>query len=393
VAARAVALVHRLPWPPHSGVDLRNWQNVRALADEGGVAVLGLGRETAAPAHPGIEAWRASADRSLEAPPESLPAEMLRLLRDPAGHPSDRWFSEVVVAELRALVAEVEPDVVVLAHVFLHRYIPAVRELGCRVVLDAHNLEGPLQEELAGGRGDPLSTTFAKRASAIEAAAFESVDQVWVCSRADARRAAEVYPSAAPVAVVPNTIDVPRYERDGPPANEAAVVYPGAFAYPPNQLAAARLVDEIFPALAQSRPDAKLSLVGSEPTPAMQAAADRDPRIEVTGAVPDVLPFLHKASAMAIPLREGGGTRFKALEAFAAELPVVSTAKGVEGLDVVAGEHYLRAETTAEFVESLTALLEDEHLCATLVAGALERVRERYSYQAARRCVVATLGV
>jgi glycosyltransferase involved in cell wall biosynthesis len=393
VAVRAVALVHRLPWPPQSGVDLRNWQNVKALADAGGVAVLGLGRETATPEHPGIEVWRATSDRSLDAPPESLPAEMLRLLRDPAGHPSDRWFSEVTAAELRELVAEARPDVVVLAHVFLHRYIAAVRELGCRVVLDAHNLEAPLQQELAGTRDDPLSATFAKRASLVEEAAFGSVDQVWVCSEADARRAGELYPSSAPVAVVPNTIDVDRYEHDGGHEREPAVVYPGAFAYPPNQLAAARLTDEIFPALRQARPDAKLWLVGSEPTPAMREAASRDHMIEVTGAVPDTVPFLHRASAMAIPLREGGGTRFKALEAFAAELPVVSTAKGVEGLDVTAGEHYLRAESTAECVEALTALLEDEQLCATLTARALERVRERYSYDAARRCVVAALGV
>jgi glycosyltransferase involved in cell wall biosynthesis len=317
---------------------------------------------------------------------------MLKWLKDPMGHPSDHWYSPVAEAELCEMVARVEPDVVVIEHLWLHRYIPRLKELGCRVVLDAHNLEGPLHEEVASGRNDPFSAMFAKRAAAIEAAALETVDQVWACSEDDARRIGELYPSAAPVIVVPNTIDVDRYARTGEPGPPTALLYPAVFEYLPNGLAAARLVDEIFPALANVRPDVRLALVGMGPTAHMEEAAARDPRIEVTGRVPDTLPYLHGAGVMPVPLHEGGGTRFKALEAFAAELPVVSTAKGVEGLGAVPGEHYLRAETTDEFVAALLGLFDDETEREALTSRALAFVQERYSLAAARESVTRALA-
>jgi polysaccharide biosynthesis protein PslH len=132
--------------------------------------------------------------------------------------------------------------------------------------------------------------------------------------------------------------------------------------------------------------------MGSSPTAPMEEAAARDPRIEVTGKVPDTLPYLHAAGAMPVPLHEGGGTRFKALEAFAAELPVVSTAKGVEGLGVVPGEHYLGAETTDEFVDALLGLFDDERKREELTSRGLAFVRERYSLAAARESVAGALA-
>ena len=128
----------------------------------------------------------------------------------------------------------------------------------------------------------------------------------------------------------------------------------------------------------------------------MLAAAARDPRIEVTGQVVDTLPYMRAATVLPIPLQEGGGTRFKALEAFASGLPVVSTAKGVEGLDVTAGEHYLQAETTTEFVDAIATLLEDEALRRRLADRALTVVRDSYSYPVAERRIheaLAGLGV
>src|SRR5207244_8232534 len=123
---------------------------------------------------------------------------MLKWLGDPSAHPSDRWHPAVAAAELKELVDEMEPDVVLVGQLWLHHFIPGLRELGCRVVLDAQNLEGPLHAELAAPRRDRLSVTFAERAFAIEGRAFESVDQVWACSEHDAARARDLYPAAAP---------------------------------------------------------------------------------------------------------------------------------------------------------------------------------------------------
>jgi polysaccharide biosynthesis protein PslH len=368
---------------------MRNWQNVRALACAGPVAVIAAGRPTGRPTDPRIVAWEAPADLAPGQAP-AAPADLLAWLRH-GGHPSDSWFSPTVAAALAQLVERVGARVVVVGHLWLHTYIPALRELGCRVVLDAHNLEGPLHAELARGRPDLVRTRFAAAAFEIEEATFASVDQIWVCSRDDARHVRERYPSSAPAVVVPNTVDAGRYEIAALPGGAPLLVFPGAFAYPPNVDAVRWLLDEIFPAVADARPDARLLLVGSGETAEMEAAAGRDPRIRVTGAVDDTAPFLSEATVVPVPLRAGGGTRFKVLEALASGVPVVSTAKGVEGLELVAGDEYVRAETTDEFVRAVLATADEAALRTRLASRGLAAVRERFSFASARDAVQEAL--
>ena len=385
-----LVLVHRLPHPPAGGADLRNWQTVRALASLGPVAVLGLGRQTERPALAGIVEWSAA---SADGPGDltaTSPAELLAWLRS-EGHPSERWFSQDVADDLSVLVRRFEPRLVVIAHLWLHTYLAPLRELGCRIVLDAHNLEGPLHAELAGDHPDLLRVRFAEAAFEIEAEAFTLVDQIWACSAADAEHAREIYPAAAPIAVVPNTVDAVLPAR-AEPAGDLVLVYPAAFGYPPNRAAVHWLLDEIFPALLDARPDARLVLVGGGPTDDMLAAAARDPRIEVTGAVPDTGAFFGSATVVPVPLREGGGTRFKVLEALAAGVPVVSTAKGVEGLELSPGEDYLPAETTTEFVEALSGLAGDPSAQRRLAERGRTVVAERFSFEVAREAVRGALA-
>jgi glycosyltransferase involved in cell wall biosynthesis len=389
--AGTLVLVHRLPHPPAGGADLRNWQTVRALASLGPVAVFGLGRPTERPALAGIVEWSAASADELGGLTAASPAQLFAWLRG-GGHPSERWFSQEVADELSVFVRRFEPPLVVVGHLWLHTYLDPLRELGCRLVLDAHNLEGPLHAELTRDQPDLLRVRLTETAFEIEARAFASVDQVWACSAADARQAREIYPAAAPIAVVPNTVDTDRLARAEPPAGGPVLVYPGAFGYPPNRTAARWLLDEIFPALLSARPDARLVLVGGLPSEDMLAAAARDPRIEVTGAVPDTAPFFDSATVVPVPLREGGGTRFKVLEALAAGVPVVSTAKGVEGLELSPGEDYLPAETTDEFVEAISGLAGDGSMRRAFAERGRTTVERRFSFEVAREAVRGALA-
>jgi glycosyltransferase involved in cell wall biosynthesis len=117
------------------------------------------------------------------------------------------------------------------------------------------------------------------------------------------------------------------------------------------------------------------------PTLQMREAAKRDPRIVVTGPVPDIRPYLAAASIMVVPLFQGSGTRFKILEAFAAQVPVVSTAQGAEGLHTTEGTHLLIAESAEEFVASIQRLWVDESLAKMLTANGLELVKQHYCWK------------
>jgi polysaccharide biosynthesis protein PslH len=378
----AIVLVHRLPL--RGGTDMRNMQAIRALEPHG-LAVFGLkgGRRPPPPDLDGVawEAW----DGELRT--ASLTGDWLR---DPEAHPTDAWFDEQALAAVCALADRTGARLAVVEGLPLRRYIEPLRRRGLRVVLDAHNLEGPLARDLVAGRRDPLSSMIAARWELIEARAFAAADQVWVCSESDAARARELYPGTAPLVVVPNTVPVPSPE-DGSERDPATLVYPAMYGYPPNVRAAELLLGEILPALAERLPDVRLQLVGESPTPAMEAAAARDPRVEVTGPVPDVAPYLAKATVLPVPLLQGGGTRIKILEALAARLPVVSTTKGAEGLDLTPGEHFLLADTTDEMVAALARVCLDGALRERLASAGEEVVRERYTQATADAAVAHAL--
>jgi glycosyltransferase involved in cell wall biosynthesis len=209
-----------------------------------------------------------------------------------------------------------------------------------------------------------------------------------------------LYGTSLPVRIVPNGVDVTSYDvartsRCHRPETSnrtgKALIFPAVFSWEPNIVAASFLINNFFPRLAAVFPDCRLLLAGARPTPEMIAAAEGEPRIVITGSVPDMRPYLAAASAMIVPLFQGGGTRFKILEAFAANLPVISTAKGAEGLAVRDGTHLLIAETADEFVQALQRLWNDERLAQELAVNGLELVQQSYSFDATSRRIAAAV--
>ena len=116
--------------------------------------------------------------------------------------------------------------------------------------------------------------------------------------------------------------------------------------YPPNVDAVVWFCDEISPNLRRKVPDLRFNIVGSRPHPKVLALGQRE-GVHVTGEVADVRPYLAECSAVVVPLRSGGGTRLKILQAMAMERPVISTSLGAEGLEVTPGVNILIADDPA----------------------------------------------
>jgi glycosyltransferase involved in cell wall biosynthesis len=149
--------------------------------------------------------------------------------------------------------------------------------------------------------------------------------------------------------------------------------------YHPNIEAVLSFAARIWPAIHERHPDWHLSLVGANPPPEVRDLS-RIRGVEVTGTVPDVRPYYHDALAAIVPLRSGGGTRLKILEAMAAGVPVLSTALGAEGLDVEPGRDYLLVEQDPEWLPALEALAADPARRQQIRQTALDRVRGRYDW-------------
>ena len=185
----------------------------------------------------------------------------------------------------------------------------------------------------------------------------------FVCSEVDRRRLGgrpEVLPNAVPAPPV-------GYRRH--PAVQPTMLFVGSLTYEPNIDGLRLMIEEILPLVRDAVPTAVLRVVGHGYNErVVQLAAC--PGVELVGEVDSVAPELANATLSVVPLRFGGGTRIKILEAFAHEVPVVSTTVGAEGLDVRAGEDCVLADTPEAFAEACVRLLRDPIEAARLVANA-----------------------
>jgi glycosyltransferase involved in cell wall biosynthesis len=149
----------------------------------------------------------------------------------------------------------------------------------------------------------------------------------------------------------------------------------------PNQDAARYFVSEILPLLRQSRPELECTFVGRSPPADIQVLA-QIPGVHITGTVEDVRPYVERAAVYVVPLRIGGGSRLKILEALAMGRAVISTTVGTEGLDVIPDRHIVLADDPRAFAESVLRLLDDPQRCLDLATEGRHLVEQRYGWDA-----------
>lgn len=374
---RSFVLATRLPYPPRSGADLRSWLAIKGLAGLGQVGVFGISFRSPEPSPlEEIGLWQSSSYRSAIAH-MTQPADA-SWLGIPEWRPSDWYVFPPIVKEVAEALERFTPDLVVLDGLMTAGYLPVVEKTGAMTVLNAHNVETDLQEQIERNeRSVParmVRRRFTERTRLLEADVLSRVGGLWVCSAGDGDLFRERFETVPPATVVPNAVDHAQY-RDAYEHHLSRIereslhlIFPAQFAYPPNRTAAAFLIDQLLPRLSDFD-NARLTLAGASPSESMMRSDGENARLTVTGAVDDMLPYLEAADAMVVPLFEGSGTRLKILEAFAGGLPVVATGKAVEGLAVEDGTHVLLADSVDEFIESLRRLADPELRRRLIVEG------------------------
>lgn len=263
------------------------------------------------------------------------------------------------------------------------------------LVVDSHNIDYDLARQLARG-----STSLSRRLyyeanwrklRREELATYAAADGVYLCSAADERRLLDRVPSAC-TAVIPNAADVAYYQpRMGDPKPDGrTLVFFGLLSYAPNVDGVLYFCQSIWPRIAKAHPGARLKLIGGGAPPELRALAG--PRIELTGFVPDLRPHLAEAAAVVVPLRLGGGTRLKIVEAMAMGKAIVSTCLGAEGIDAVADRDIMIEHDAGGFADAAGRLLSDPALAARMGQSARRLAQERYSWSGAGRALEAFYG-
>ena len=175
------------------------------------------------------------------------------------------------------------------------------------------------------------------------------------------------------IAVVPNAVVLPPLP---PPASGAEILFLGTYTYEPNVEAARFLVESIWPRIVSKRPDARLVVAGQSPERIKLATTPLG--VEVVGYVDDLAAQYARATLVACPILNGGGTRIKILEAAAYGRAVVSTTIGAEGLMFSPGAEIELADTASEFADRCLELLGDSVRRNGMAARARARVGSDY---------------
>jgi glycosyltransferase involved in cell wall biosynthesis len=188
-----------------------------------------------------------------------------------------------------------------------------------------------------------------------------------------------VSPEYKSIFLVPNGVDTNQFRPTNNRPNPESLVYNGALTYQANFDAMDYFVNQIFPTVLKNFPSTILSITGSTEGVDLRHL-QKQPQVELTGYLDDIRPVVTNAWACVVPLRQGGGTRLKILEAMALGTPVISTSKGAQGLDVRNAENILIADTPIEFADQVVRLLENPGLRQFLSVNGRKLVESRYSW-------------
>jgi glycosyltransferase involved in cell wall biosynthesis len=382
---RVLAVSSEIPWPLNTGGHLRTFHVLRALA---GAYDLRLVVPSLSDGGESLDALASRGIRAIPVPvaPRTPLAEAKRLLRsrfrgEPYAMYNRHARREVFAAVERELRSD-PPDLIHLDHLDGFLFHGMAAGLKVPAVLDLHNVYSLILERMAEEAGNPAKRAFyrgeAKRLAKIERRACTSGAAVVAVSEGEAAHFRNL--GAADVTVAPNGVDASAFASlpTGREGNPPTILYLGTLSWGPNASAAIHLARHIFPKVRDRIPAARLLLVGKSPNADVLALSNLA-GVTVAGSVPSIQPYLAEAGVLAVPLDSGGGTRLKILEAFAAGLPVVSTAVGAEGIDATDGRDMVIAERPG-MADAIADLLEHPLRGRALAESARRLAREKYDW-------------
>ena len=381
-----VAIVaSELPYPPTAGNRIRTLNLARRLAARHRITIIAHRNDESAEARQflrehGIET--VLVDRVIPAKSGmGFYARLALNLASPVPYSVASQSSPALRRAVRAQAGRHRVDLWQLEAIML---ADALADLGhVPRVLIAHNVESLIWQRYHENETRPLRRWYIKQQwrkfERFERRAFAAATRVVAVSEQDATLIRDRFGGRA-VDVVDNGIDRRHYEAVRPDPDPATILFLGSLDWRPNRDAVDLLLGRIFPAVRAAEPSARLCLVGRRPPPALVRRARETPGVELHADVPDVRPFLARSGVMVVPLRIGGGSRLKILEAAAAGLPVISTRVGAEGLELVPGEHYIAADEPERLAETLVTCIRDPRSARVLADRGRTFVLDRYDW-------------
>jgi len=382
-------LCQNLPFPPDGGALIRSFHTLRLLSAEYEVTALCFFRRASRSGDDAVRLGREGLQefaREVEVFPIPQESSRLRLLLDHmrsilGGRAYTRWAyeSDEFRSRVEHLASTRDFAIIHLDSLDLVGYLPALK--GHQVVVAHHNVESSLLARRADSED-----AFRRRYLRFQARLTVREERTW-CPRvalnvtvSDEDRAtlANLAPQSR-IVVAPNGVDTAAF-LPSTEAPQEEIVFVGGHTWFPNRDGMEFFANSILPLLRRTHPQVRITWVGRARQPIVDAMAAKG--IEMTGYVDDIRPFVARAKCFIVPLRVGGGTRLKILDAWALGKALVSTSAGSEGLVQEHGENLLIADTPEEFAAAVRRVLDNESLRRRLEVGGRRTVERYYDWSA-----------
>lgn len=392
IARRILYIVPYMPNP----IRTRPYNLIRALAGEGhALTVLTLVQDDEEMAD--AEALRAEGIRVITRPLSRARSLMNSALAPVRREPLQAAYCRQpsLAADLSALLRDETFDVVHVEHLRGSRY-----GILAKSTLDANGLTTPVVWDSVDcishlfRQASAHSTRWLNRMIArvelpgterYEGRILKHFDMVLTASPVDQaeliRLARQHHSVVPPVSVLSNGVDLEAFKPEPTPERDpATLVLSGKMSYHANIAMAVYLAHEIMPIVWIDRPDTRLQIVGKAPTAEVRSLAN-DPRIIVTGAVPQIQPYLSRATIAVAPIVYSAGIQNKILEAMACATPVVTTSSALQGLTAEPERHLLAGEDKYQIAEAILRLLNDPAQCVEIGQAGRKFVEQNHNWR------------
>jgi sugar transferase (PEP-CTERM/EpsH1 system associated) len=382
---RILYVCHRFPYPPKRGGTIRPFNMVKHLHQSGHEVVVcsltrspQLTRDAQGIAPFCTEFHLAEVDNRVQA------LRMVATLPTPWTASASFFHSSRLQRTINRLLREQKFDLIFVHCSSVAHYVDRVQ--GIPKILDFGDMDSQKWLEYVQHKPVPLSWGYwweGRRVLADEKRLARRFDLCTATTRAE-RETLDGYQTGTPSEWFPNGVDSSYFAPASEPYDPDLIAFVGRMDYFPNQQCMLDFCRNVLPLIKARRPSVKLAIVGADPSPAIRQLGEID-GVTVTGSVPDVRPHVTRAALTVAPLRIARGTQNKILEAMAMGVPVVCSRIASGGVDAVAGEHLLTADTPDEVAQAILQVLGDPAQRERLSRAGRERVLSHHAWPSSMR--------
>jgi sugar transferase (PEP-CTERM/EpsH1 system associated) len=377
---RILFLISQLPYPVDTGAKIRGFNLIKSLSDRHDITLVAFGDKT-------DEEIKKYCKNVVLTPKKHGNPYIQAIANIFSQYPYsvDKYYSRQMEEKIRVLLRDSNYDLIHCDSLQMSRNI--LRFTSIPKVLTEHNIESQILKRAAQEEENVLKKFYLYyqylRLKCYEIYTCKQFDHVITVSEED-KKFLTKFITEKKISVVPNGVDTNYFNAQYTIRNtqyEDSIVFTGSMDWLPNIDAVKYFCKDILPLIWKVKKNLKFYVVGRNAPKDILELGKKDGRIVITGSVEDVRPYIEKAKAFVVPLRIGGGTRLKILEAMSMNKAIVSTSIGCEGLKVTDRENILIANKSCDFASRVLDLLDNEKLCNELSTNGRNLVEKIYDWQ------------